>query len=96
MLEFEKTQALLKEREDDCEALALKVQELVNEQHRSQDMIQLLRDKDLLLHDALHKNQAMVSELEQTTTERTELRQQVRWKTSISASALTSAWHLSI
>ena len=63
--ELSRTQDLLKEREDDCQNLALKVSEQQNERHRAEDMLQLLQDKDVLLHDALKKNTALVSEIEQ-------------------------------
>jgi hypothetical protein len=36
---------MLKEREGDCQNLALKVAEHQNERHRSEDMLQLLQDK---------------------------------------------------
>ena len=35
----------LKEREGDCQNLALKVAEHQSEKHRSEDMLQLLQDK---------------------------------------------------
>jgi len=99
--EMTQIKELLKEREGDCQNLALKVAEHQNEKHRSEDMLQLLQDKvgfcacvwsvryqcplyhtqlccarfskqralhlwqDVLLHDALRKNTALVSEIEQ-------------------------------
>ena len=75
--EAEAVKTALKTSEGECETLTLKVQELHNEKHRAEDMLQLLQDKDVLLHDALRKNTALVAEISQATTEKDVLRQQV-------------------
>ena len=46
--EAEAVKTALKTSEEECETLTLKVQELHNEKHRAEDMLQLLQDKDVL------------------------------------------------